>query len=697
MGVEARLVLHAEDQYDADRAAQRAFERLEELERAWSDWDPRSELSRLEVKAGRGAVALSDDLYDALDRSLELARATDGAFDPTGAPVFDLWREAREAGAPPEGVRISEALAVTGHERVALDAAARTAVLAPGTELDLGGIAKGLAADLVLEQLAARGVESAAVDIGGDLALGAPPPGELGWIVLCGSGAPGSDPVRRTLSHCGVATSGDTEQFLETPDGRYSHLVDPRTGLAASHGLTFTVVAADGATADALASAASCLPLDEARALVGRFEGAELLVEDPSAADDVPASAPAAQQELGWVDLFDGESLAGWTATGGRYDGDAVWTVEDGAITGRTNAEGEGGLLYTERSYTCFELELETRLDHPFDSGIFFRMRPPESGLKGAQVTLDHREGGEIAAIYADGFLEHNEQAAEHFVRDEWNHVRVRVTGFDFRVQVWVNGERVTDYALPAGEPGFAPSGLVGLQVHGADPALSDNGARFRRVRIRELPVFADREVSGWRDLLADGLEGLELHGTSEGYTVEDGELVVPTTGSGHAATRDDFRDFRLRLDFKLARLANSGLFLRGDRAGGDPAYSGCEVQILDDFEWEEATGSTLQPYQKTGGLYGAVAPGPDKELNPPGEWNTYEVLYRGSRLAVALNGRALYDVDTLALEAEPPFADRVSEGFVGFQQHSAPEATEAWSVRFRDVRIQPLEDTPGG
>ena len=153
-----------------------------------------------------------------------------------------------------------------------------------------------------------------------------------------------------------------------------------------------------------------------------------------------------------------------------------------------------------------------------------------------------------------------------------------------------------------------------------------------------------------------------------------------------------DYRDFQLRLDFKTTRRANSGLFLRGARDGSNPAYSGCEIQILDDFHWEEDTNSKLQPYQFTGGLYGAVAPGPKDALRPLGEWNTYQVTYQGSRIVTVLNGKVLYDVDTFELKQGKPFAERAQTGFIGLQRHGPAGALDgdvyAW---FRNLYIREL------
>ena len=144
-------------------------------------------------------------------------------------------------------------------------------------------------------------------------------------------------------------------------------------------------------------------------------------------------------------------------------------------------------------------------------------------------------------------------------------------------------------------------------------------------------------------------------------------------------------------LDFKIAKMANSGLFLRGAKTDQDPAYSGCEIQILDDFNWEAVTGSTLQPYQFTGSLYGAVPTGDRSALRPLGYWNTYHVRYEGSQLSVRLNGSELYSVDTLTLEATPPFSDRARKGFIGLQRHAPAQVEGRAYAWFRNAFVREL------
>ncbi|MEX1024723.1 MAG: family 16 glycoside hydrolase [Planctomycetota bacterium] len=674
MGTVARVVLYAPDEAHAKRAAARAFERLVELDERLSHWKPESELSRLVLDGRTNAV--SPDLARVLGAALAIAARTEGAFDPVLGRFLEAGRpRARTDDAGPES-RLFERLTLTDGRLTTQGAVAG--------ELDLGAIAKGFAADRALDVLREHGVDRALVEIGGDLALGAAPPDAAGWRVRIG------EDECLELAHVGVATSGDTERHLDLAGVRYSHVIDPALGRGVTHGLTTTVVAANGMLADALATAAS---VRGGAFVEARYPNVRVLERRP-----------------GFVELFDGESLAGWTTTGGRYDGGALWSVEDGAIVGRTGPEGEGGLLYTEDEYASGEFECEVRMDWPFDSGVFLRMVPPGGG-KGLQVTLDARDGGEVGAVYADGFLAHSD-GARHWKRDAWNHVRVRWHGFEARLEAWVNGERVTDYTMRPGLDGFAPTGRIGIQVHPAAEGKVE-AARFRALRVKRLPMFGDdvfepvpapdsqandrvrpRAGSTWRALF-DGatLDGWETVGSSGDYRVEDGALVVPAEGSGWIRTVASFQDFRLRVDFRMAEMANSGLALRATRDDADPAYSGMEIQILDDFHWEERTGTRLAPYQFTGGLYGAVPNLDRAALRPIGNWNTYEVLARGDRIACALNGRVLWDVRTNELEVDPPFAERAESGCIGFQRYGAPLVTNPTAAWFRNVHLEPLSD----
>jgi thiamine biosynthesis lipoprotein len=280
MGVQARIALYAPGEAVAIAAARAAFERIDELDRELSDYDPESELSQLGARSGGAPVAVSSDLLRVLQRAVEISRASGGAFDVTAGPLVKVWREARQSGALPSPAWIEEARAHVGWEAIEIDARLGTVRLAKaGMCLDLGGIGKGFACDEALEVLRAQGVTRCLVSLAGDIRLGAPPPGRAGWDIAATSDAPAATVDRLVLSDCAVSTSGDAEQALEIDGVRYSHVIDPRSGRALTSRTRATVIARDGATADALATAADVLGPEAGIELIGRIPGAEGTIE----------------------------------------------------------------------------------------------------------------------------------------------------------------------------------------------------------------------------------------------------------------------------------------------------------------------------------------------------------------------------------------------------------------------------------
>ena len=279
MGVQVRLVLYAPDETRALDAARAAFARVAEIDRIASDYRPDSELMRLCAHAGRGPVAVSDDLYALLELSCRVSRASGGAFDITVGPLVSLWREARRTRRLPDPARLADARRLVGWRNIVLDPVRRTAELAvPGMKLDLGGIAKGYAGDCAIAVLRQHGIASALYEAGGDVVLGDAPPGRDGWTIQTMGPTGRNDGPAVTLSRCAISMSGDAEQFVVIDGTRYSHVIDPRTGMALASRVMTVVIAPDGATSDALATTASVLSDAEARQLVKSFPGAGILV-----------------------------------------------------------------------------------------------------------------------------------------------------------------------------------------------------------------------------------------------------------------------------------------------------------------------------------------------------------------------------------------------------------------------------------
>ena len=271
MGVEATVSIVASDEARGIEGGRIAFARLAELEQVMSDYRPDSELMRL-CATHDVAVQVSPDLFEVLDRAEEARRLSDGLFDTSVGPLTLLWREARKRGEFPSAAAIAEARARSGGDAIELDRAARTVTLRrAGMRLDLGGIGKGFAAAKAIEDLRSRGHPCALVAIAGDIAAGDAPPGKAGWSVDIEQ--PDGSRERIELVRASVSTSGDREQFIERDGVRYSHLLDPRTGIGSTTQRQVTVVGPDGAAVDALSSALSIAPRSDASRIARRYGG----------------------------------------------------------------------------------------------------------------------------------------------------------------------------------------------------------------------------------------------------------------------------------------------------------------------------------------------------------------------------------------------------------------------------------------
>ncbi len=260
MGTSFRIVAYASDPVRAESLIADAFERIAAIEHTLTDWNPDSELSRLSRQSDVGAptarIPVSDDLFAVLWEARRLASRTSGAFDPTIGPFVRLWRRARRQGELPSLARIAEARRAVGWQHLALDPETSTVRLhAERMRLDLGGIAKGWALDEALAVLRRGGIDHALVDGGGDVAVRGAPPGRSQWrIALRPFGDEGPE-CFVSLTDAAVATSGDRYRFVEIDGERYSHLIDPQTGLGTTVPRAVSVIAPTGAEADALATA----------------------------------------------------------------------------------------------------------------------------------------------------------------------------------------------------------------------------------------------------------------------------------------------------------------------------------------------------------------------------------------------------------------------------------------------------------
>ncbi len=279
MGVPFAAAFYAPDEASANKAIEAAWARIEHLNSLMSDYDSASELMRLCRDSRPGQpIRLSPELFRVLSKSVEVSELSDGGFDVSVGPLVKLWRRARRQKEFPDPKLLSEARELVGFRNIRLHCeTCSVELLKPGMKLDLGGIAVGYAADEAIRVLKQHGLTRALIDGSGDIVVSDPPPGATGWrIGIASLREPEAAPQHfATLANCSISTSGDAYQFVELGGQRYSHIVDPKTGLGLTERCSVTVIAPDGITADALATAVSVL---------GPERGLKLIDSQPCAA-----------------------------------------------------------------------------------------------------------------------------------------------------------------------------------------------------------------------------------------------------------------------------------------------------------------------------------------------------------------------------------------------------------------------------
>lgn len=254
MGTLFRITTYSDDPKLAGKAAAEAFAAADAINAVASDYIADSELlSFSKLPAGK-PHPVSETLFPLLLQAQFFAGKTKGNFDPTLGPLTRLWRDSRRRKALPDAETLSKALAASGYRKLVLDEAARTLTfMVPGMRLDLGGIAKGQAADAMLAVFKKHGLTRTSITCGGDVRVGDPPPGKAHWTVAVKTTGEAKPPLE--LVNSAVSTSGDLHQFIEIAGKRYSHIIDPRTGLGLTEPRTATVVAPTATESDAMATA----------------------------------------------------------------------------------------------------------------------------------------------------------------------------------------------------------------------------------------------------------------------------------------------------------------------------------------------------------------------------------------------------------------------------------------------------------
>ncbi|MCA9277690.1 MAG: FAD:protein FMN transferase [Phycisphaeraceae bacterium] len=290
MGVAVRIVLYAENEGQAKSVARAGFAAFAQIDEIASDWRKDSELMQLCARAGTGPVPVSKHLLELLLVSRHVSEESDGAFDCTVGPVSHLWRDAINKGSTRvDDQALANAQQLVGMDLLTINESTCTVTLAkPGMMLDLGGVAKGYAADMALHEMKRAGISQALVDASGDIAIGGAPPDAAGWRVAVTTGVNTAPDDEFILTHCAIATSGSVYQHMRVDGIEYSHIVSPNSGHATTGSFGACVIATTCAAADAWATAACVIANENASQLqscAGDATGVRFLQYDRINAD----------------------------------------------------------------------------------------------------------------------------------------------------------------------------------------------------------------------------------------------------------------------------------------------------------------------------------------------------------------------------------------------------------------------------
>ncbi|WP_432709700.1 family 16 glycoside hydrolase [Pedobacter sp.] len=409
----------------------------------------------------------------------------------------------------------------------------------------------------------------------------------------------------------------------------------------------------------------------------------------------------------GFVQMFDGTTLEGWkglvadpikrskmsakTLEAQQEKADAEMVNSWKVVNGELHFTGHGNNIATVKKYGDFEMLVDWKIiddkKGEGDAGIYLRGTPQVQIWDNARI----KDGAQVGSggLYNNQINESKPLKVADNKLDEWNTFRILMKGD--RVTVYLNGVLVTDNVILENywdkNMAIFAEEQIELQAHGSPVA-------YRDIYIKELPKVKPFELSaqekkeGYK-VLFDGTNMHNWMGNMTDYTIEDGTIAIrpkPGKGSGgNLFTKEEFSDFIYRFEFQLTPGANNGLGIRAPLKG-DAAYEGMELQILDN---DAPIYKDLHIYQYHGSIYGAV-PAKRGFLKPVGEWNYQEVIAKGPKIKVILNGTVILDADITearkngAADGKPHPGLMRKSGHIGFLGHGSP-------VQFRNIRIKDL------
>lgn len=282
MGTVVTLKVYTTDTQKGNRVIDRAFERIKEIEQLMSTSIRTSDVSRINEAAGIGWVEINQDTLGVIQRGLYYGSLSQGLFDITVGPLVRLWGIGTDHPRVPSAGELEKAIGFVDYRGVRIDEKSRKVMLdREGMMLDLGGIAKGYAADQVKEVMLAEGIKHAVINLGGNvLTLGNRYDGRNWNIGIQDPYAPTGSPMGLIrVKDKTVVTSGDYERYFEKDGRRYHHILNPGTGYPEINQLkSVTIIADKSFDADALSTTVFLMGREKGMELVERLEGIEAIM-----------------------------------------------------------------------------------------------------------------------------------------------------------------------------------------------------------------------------------------------------------------------------------------------------------------------------------------------------------------------------------------------------------------------------------